>query len=113
MEVMTMASSSQGHGENDPATVPRQSSKLPSLLSGDEAHGGSPPPPSVATGAIASRNGTAVELPKLVGLNTLNPNGSEKDDKGEAEKRKRIMSLNQKVLCLCMVVFTFFTLHKF
>ena len=91
---MTMASMNQGHGENDPATVPR---KLPSLLSGDEATGASPPPPSAATGQVGSRNGTAVELPKLVGLNTLNPN-SEKDEKEDAERRKRIMSMNQKVL---------------
>ena len=95
MEVMAMESNGQRHGDGDPTPVARDSScKLP-ILSGDEDPGGSPPPPSAATGFVASRNDTAVELPQLVGLNTFNPQ-SEKDEREEAERRKKIMSMNQK-----------------
>ena len=94
MEVMTMESNGQGHGESDPAPIPRDTSKLPILLSGDEDPGGSPPPPSAATGFVGSRNETALELPQLVGMNTLNPQ-SEKE-REEGERRRRIMSMNQK-----------------
>ncbi len=91
-----------GYGNDAPAPRPHYAApQLPKLQNGEDVSLPRPssPAPTAATGAGQTDDRDNFGLPKLVGYNTFNP-GPPKDEKEEADKRKRIMAMNQKVIII-------------